>query len=78
MIDLKGKRFGRLVVMYLDPSPYYDKTQGRRWVCGCDCGNEVSVTTGKLNAGRVKSCGCYRRDLAVERINKLNAKGKDK
>lgn len=31
------------------------------WSCLCDCGNKINVCTGDWNAGRAKSCGCYRR-----------------
>lgn len=30
------------------------------WSCRCDCGNTIKVCTGDWNAGRAKSCGCYR------------------
>jgi len=30
------------------------------WQARCDCGKEIKVCTGDWNAGRAKSCGCYR------------------
>lgn len=63
LIDMTGKRFGRLTVLRLDP------VQGgteSRWICRCDCGNEVSISGNHLRKGRTKSCGCLRIEKAVE------------
>jgi len=30
------------------------------WDCLCDCGGKTKVCTGDWNAGRTKSCGCYK------------------
>lgn len=30
------------------------------WECLCDCGGKTKVCTGDWNAGRTKSCGCYK------------------
>lgn len=53
--DLTGQRFHMLVASVRDgmASPV-------RWVCRCDCGNEVSVRAKDLRSGTTKSCGCYR------------------
>ena len=35
--DLIGKRFGNIIV-----DSYYDNTKyGKRFLCKCDCGNEI-------------------------------------
>lgn len=54
-LDLTGKRFGKLVAVQVDESNISKK---RKWVCICDCGNSVSVTTNNLRSGQTKSCGC--------------------
>ena len=49
-----GRRFGKLVV---DRKSHSDN--GVRWICVCDCGNEKTIRTGHLNAGKqqnVKTC----------------------
>ena len=63
--DLVGKRFGRLVVT--------ERELQRRskhdvfWKCRCDCGAEKYVATGHLTSGTVKSCGCMKREQAIQR-----------
>lgn len=63
LIDLTGKRFGRLTVI----SKTTPKRRSTRWLCRCDCGKEVVATSTNLRNGNTKSCGCYIRDLVTER-----------
>jgi len=61
--DLKGQRFGRLVVLY--------ETGERKcgqvvWHCRCDCGSEVDIRGGDLASGHTTSCGCYQRERTAE------------
>ena len=66
-IDLTGKKFNRLTVMYRN---------GHRsdvhilWHCKCDCGNEVDVGGNSLKSGNTKSCGC----LNIQKISERNIK----
>ena len=57
--DLTGKRFGRLTVLERD----IEGSKGGRvkWICRCDCGNEINATGYRLVEGRTKSCGCASR-----------------
>lgn len=59
IIDLTGKRFGRLVVIYRD-----GKCVPVKWVCKCDCGKTKSIHKSALLAGLTKSCGCYNSEVA--------------
>lgn len=36
--------------------------KGVKYLCSCDCGNEVWVYRQDLKSGHTKSCGCYRID----------------
>mgnify|MGYP000913227399 CR=1 FL=1 len=68
--DLKGQRFGRLVV--LDRLPERSPHKHSRWRCLCDCGQETVTTT----LGRkfsTHSCGCITREnmAALGRASKL-------
>lgn len=60
--DLSGQRFGRLVATSFLKKKSKSGTV-IYWKCQCDCGNETTVSHGKLKTGHTKSCGCYRSDL---------------
>ena len=69
--DLTGRQAGWLVVI-----AYAGRdARGRaRWRCRCDrCKqNTVIVAAYHLRAGRIKSCGCYRRELLQVRTRAAN------
>lgn len=80
-IDLTGQKFGKLTVIkrsgtHITPSGQHKPL----WLCKCDCGNEVFVTSGDLKNGHTKSCGCLSKnrqkgfgliDLTGKRFGKL-------
>lgn len=43
---------------------YLRNRKRTRWICRCDCGNEILVYPERLKRGSVKSCGCYRREYS--------------
>jgi len=55
IIDLTGKRFGKLVVLGMLPKS--GKGIPIKWECQCDCGNITSALGGNLRGGRRVSCG---------------------
>jgi len=71
--DLIGQRFGNLVVQERVGS---DKRGNSRWLCRCDCGNEIYVTNSRLSAGRTKSCGCLKRKVLLRRHRERSLVGK--
>lgn len=62
LIDLTGKRFGRLIVDHKAGHRGKDVT----WLCKCDCGSVVEVAGASLRSGNTKSCGCYQRERAYQ------------
>lgn len=67
VVDLSGKRFGKLTVISLDR-----RDRRSYWQCKCDCGNEVIVPADRLRRGITQSCGCLRIiNLAGKRLGKL-------
>lgn len=61
--DLVGEVFTRLTVL----EKLEERKNGNiQWLCECSCGSgkKVVVITRNLRNGDVKSCGCYRKDLA--------------
>lgn len=61
--DLTGQRFGRLVVIRKDGK---DNSGNIKWLCKCDCGNEISVNGDSLRRNKTKSCGCYNKERVSE------------
>lgn len=59
-INLIGKKFGLLEVKSEQDR---DKRGRNRWLCVCDCGNQVIVLGNNLNTGHTKSCGCAKRKV---------------
>lgn len=55
--DLRGRRFGKLVVMELAPRK---KGHTTRYICKCDCGGIVNTTRDGLITGETLSCGCIK------------------
>lgn len=53
-----GDRFSKLTVVNLEFSP------GKRIVnCICDCGTTTNVLVSNLISGKVKSCGCFHKEI---------------
>lgn len=69
LIDLTGKRFGKLTVIELS----HIKGQSL-WKCICDCGNQKLVRSRSLISGKTKSCGCLRRDAGHQKLIDLSGK----
>lgn len=61
MLDMTGKRFGKLEVLRMTDEPVISKS-GKPYHacwCRCECGKELPVSVQYLRAGK-KSCGCSR------------------
>lgn len=56
MIDLTGKRFGRLIVIERSDKP--GSGHQPKWKCKCDCGNEKTIFGASLRNNDSRSCGC--------------------
>lgn len=71
--DLTGKRFGRLLVLKRDKNYILkNRTKGVRWLCKCDCNNEIIVSASSLKKGSTTSCGCYKIESIRKRCKKYN------
>lgn len=78
MLDLTGKKFGRLTALCVDHIKYKEPRRLGSvvyWKCKCDCGKYSVVTTGALRGGKIKSCGCLQREMAST-SNKTHGKSK--
>lgn len=69
--DLTGKRFGRLVALRRA-----ENCKGAvKWICKCDCGNEIAVLASNLTRNHTKSCGCYNVEQATQNATRHNMYG---
>ena len=68
-IDLTGQKFNRLTVI----KESENKRGGRvTWICQCECGNIVEVTSKSLRDGTTQSCGCLKRkNILGQKFGKL-------
>lgn len=64
VIDLTGRKFGRLTVIERGQT---SKAGMPRWICQCECGNIRLVQGEQLRGGRSQSCGCYAREQTSKR-----------
>lgn len=67
--DLTGQHYGSLVVLRQDENNRNDH-KGARWICKCECGNEVSVLSGQLRSGQTRSCGCQTHTKKIDLVGK--------
>lgn len=72
-LDLKNKRFGRLLVKYFSGR---GKRNRSVWTCVCDCGNVCNVTSSHLVSGDTTSCGCYKKEISA--LNGMTSKKENK
>jgi len=61
--NLEGRAFERLLVIkrlenYVSPNG----TNFSKWLCKCVCGKDTTVLGVMLRKGKVRSCGCLRKD----------------
>ena len=69
VINLKGQRFGRLVVIekFYDTEHQY-KNRNARWICQCDCGNQKIIVGTDLRNGKTQSCGCLHKEQLSKKL----------
>ncbi len=66
LVDRKGKRYGKLIVLERDWSAK-SKFGYAMWHCKCDCGKE----TVQYFSGNTKSCGCSKQEYQMSRTKNL-------
>jgi hypothetical protein len=62
LIDLTGRKFGRLRVIKRTEN---NKNEPQ-WLCQCDCGKAIITRGWSLRSGHTQSCGCQHIDKARE------------
>lgn len=64
--NIIGKKFGRLIVV--GEGTRRRKPCGssvKMWLCKCDCGQFIEVSTSDLNNEHTKSCGCLKNEISI-------------
>lgn len=76
---IKNKRAGQIFerVTILDGLAEYDG-KNTKVLCRCECGSNVKVRLDSLVHGLTKSCGCLRRELALELVRSGTQHGKSR
>ena len=74
ILDIKGKRFYRLVA--IERANVDSDKHHVFWKCKCDCGNEIIVRKDSLLSGHAKSCGCYLKERYKDGHSKTHGKSK--
>lgn len=71
VIDLVGKKFGRLTVIKRMEN---NKRNKATWLCTCECtsNKQIIVESSSLNNGHTQSCGCYNKQRSRETNKKYN------
>ncbi len=59
--DITGRKFGRYIVISYQGKNLHNQSL---WACVCTCGSKKIVTGFKLKNGGLKSCGCYKKEMA--------------
>lgn len=75
LIDLRGKRFGRLLVIERADNYIKSGKIKTKWLCRCDCGKEKPILGSSLKNGETISCGCFRKEKLSE-IKSIDIMGK--
>lgn len=72
MENLVGQKFNHWTVLKFDEERSASSRKNF-WICECDCENHTikSVRSDNLKSGKSKSCGCYNRACAAERMRKI-------
>lgn len=70
VIEMVGKKFGRLIVLERVED---GKSYKRRFRCKCDCGKETICAGPNLRNGHTASCGCLHKEMTG---NKSRTHGK--
>lgn len=63
-----GCRYGRLLVLYCDRKEPTKEGKSAIYfdMCQCDCGTKKVIRRQDLYSGRIKSCGCLRKESSSE------------
>lgn len=62
LVDLTGKKFGKLTVIKRIEKPKHIKSKSIYWLCRCDCRIVKVIDGHNLREENTFSCGCYNKE----------------
>lgn len=84
-VNNPGNKYGRLTLI----ERHEKESNGKKWLCLCDCGNKITANVYAVRNGAIRSCGCLQKEvlttnrkrIAGEKYNRLTLiepRGQDK
>lgn len=67
-----GKKYGKLIIIDFEKHKRKTGYDCWYWLCKCECGNIKLLYPAEVKNGKIKSCGCYKDNLAKLRMSKHN------
>lgn len=75
-VEIVGRTFGKLAVIRKDSDfRYPNGAHSEKYLCRCECGNNLVVAKKNLLNGNTQSCGCSRVESNSARLTKHGGKG---
>ena len=76
MLDLTGKKYGKLTVIGFSRKETKISKNGTKynkfyWQCQCECGKITEVMSSNLTTGKSKSCGCVAKEKNLKRQQEI-------
>jgi hypothetical protein len=71
-MDITGKKYNRLYVIKPEWRKNNKGKKQKGWLCQCDCGNMKWNLSYDITSGKVKSCGCYNKEVVSKRMTGKN------
>jgi len=68
IIDIKDQRYGELVAKTI-----VQGSKPTKWLCFCDCGNEIEIASKALRDGKKTHCGCKKKKKKKRKFNAYGA-----
>ena len=69
--SMVGEKFGSLTVISRAKKNPALKSRCLRYLCICDCGQQIEVNGNSLRTGHTTSCGCRRKETISNKIEEL-------
>lgn len=67
-IDYSGVEFNKIKVIERIGTTQIGKKKRSLWLCQCECGNYLELSSDKIQSKKQKSCGCVRKRGCTKRL----------